>query len=335
MVPRASARDPWTGVEIVSLYGERRELAPAAPRGVRGARPAARRPAGHRHALLHLRRDGGLGRRGGARRRLRGLDPRSPESARRRGHRGQPPGARLRLVRRRLPDAGAARPHSGRDRPPRGAPPASGAALPRVIAVEGWRRGDLWPATGRPWIAPSPNMPTYDTALVYPGLCLLEATELSEGRGTTRPFLLFGAPGLRPTALAEALLPLRALGVAAVPTYFRPQFQKHRGEVCGGVELVIVRRGEGSGLSPRSRDPARPEERRPARSSAGARRPTSSSPTVRRSTCSPAATASAAPSTASRAPTSQAWLATFAADETGVPRGKKRDPFVSRRKKLQ
>ncbi len=111
---------------------------------------------------------------------------------------------------------------------------------PRVIPVEGWRRSDLWPQTGRPWIAPSPNMPTFATALLYPGLCLLEATELSEGRGTTRPFLLFGAPDLRPTALAEALVPLREMGVTAVPTYFRPQFQKHRGEVCGGVELVVV-----------------------------------------------------------------------------------------------
>ncbi len=111
--------------------------------------------------------------------------------------------------------------------------------LPRVLAVEGWNRGDLWPATGRPWIAPSPNMPTYATALVYPGLCLLEATELSEGRGTTRPFLLFGAPELRPTALAEALAPLAEMGVAALPTYFRPQFQKHNGEICGGVELVV------------------------------------------------------------------------------------------------
>ena len=111
--------------------------------------------------------------------------------------------------------------------------------LPRVLAVEGWSRADLWPATGRPWIAPSPNMPSFATALVYPGLCLLEATELSEGRGTTRPFLLFGAPDLRPTALAEALAPLAEMGVAAVPTYFRPQFQKHQGETCGGVELVV------------------------------------------------------------------------------------------------
>lgn len=110
---------------------------------------------------------------------------------------------------------------------------------PKVIAVDGWRRSERWPALGRPWVAPSPNMPSYATALVYPGLCLLEATELSEGRGTTRPFLLFGAPDLRPTALAEALAPLRKLGVRAIPTYFRPQFQKHRGEICGGVELVV------------------------------------------------------------------------------------------------
>lgn len=111
---------------------------------------------------------------------------------------------------------------------------------PGGITRGGRRRGDNWPALGRPWVAPSPNMPTYETALIYPGLCLIEATEVSEGRGTTRPFFLVGAPGIRPTELAAALDPLRSFGVRAVPTYFRPQFQKHRGEVCGGVELVIV-----------------------------------------------------------------------------------------------
>jgi uncharacterized protein YbbC (DUF1343 family) len=111
---------------------------------------------------------------------------------------------------------------------------------PRVIRVEGWQRSERWPDIGRPWVAPSPNMPSYATALVYPGLCLLEATEYSEGRGTTRPFLLLGAPDLQPTELAHALAPLAAFGVRAVPTYFRPQFQKHSGEVCGGVELVVV-----------------------------------------------------------------------------------------------
>lgn len=111
---------------------------------------------------------------------------------------------------------------------------------PRVIPVEGWRRGDLWPALGRPWIAPSPNMPSFETALVYPGLCLIEATECSEGRGTTRPFRLIGAPGVEPPALAARLAPLERFGVRCVPTCFRPQFQKHRGEVCGGVELAVV-----------------------------------------------------------------------------------------------
>ncbi len=111
---------------------------------------------------------------------------------------------------------------------------------PRVIPVEGWRRGDLWPALGRPWIAPSPNMPSFETALLYPGLCLIEATECSEGRGTTRPFRLIGAPGVEPPALAARLAPLERFGVRCVPSCFRPQFQKHRGEVCGGVELVVV-----------------------------------------------------------------------------------------------
>jgi uncharacterized protein YbbC (DUF1343 family) len=110
----------------------------------------------------------------------------------------------------------------------------------RVVAVEGWRRDRLWPALGRPWVATSPNMPDFDTALLYPGLCLVEATELSEGRGTTRPFRLIGAPGVDPRAVAAALEPLRDLGVAAIPTYFRPWHQKHRGQVCGGVELAVV-----------------------------------------------------------------------------------------------
>jgi uncharacterized protein YbbC (DUF1343 family) len=111
-------------------------------------------------------------------------------------------------------------------------------SAPRVFAVEGWRRADLWPATGRAWIAPSPNLPTFAAALVYPGMCLLEATELSEGRGTTRPFLLFGAPHLQPAVLARSLRRLEQWGVRFVPTYFRPQFQKHAGVVCGGAELV-------------------------------------------------------------------------------------------------
>lgn len=110
----------------------------------------------------------------------------------------------------------------------------------RVVTVEGWHRRALWPEWGRPWIAPSPNMPSHATATLYPGLCLLEATELSEGRGTTRPFHLVGGPGIEPCELAGAIGALAPPGLRAVPTYFRPQFQKHAGEVCGGVELVVT-----------------------------------------------------------------------------------------------
>ena len=109
-----------------------------------------------------------------------------------------------------------------------------------IWPMEGWTRSLPWVETGLPWVAPSPNMPTLATALVYPGGCLVEATELSEGRGTTRPFQLTGAPGIDPAALADELNGRDLPGVIFVPTYFRPQFQKHRGAQCGGVELVVT-----------------------------------------------------------------------------------------------
>lgn len=109
-----------------------------------------------------------------------------------------------------------------------------------VWSMEGWERAMTWEQTGLPWIAPSPNMPTTLTALVYPGGCLVEATELSEGRGTTRPFQLTGAPFIDPKALAGHLNGRGLPGVAFVPTYYRPQFQKHRGAVCAGVELLVT-----------------------------------------------------------------------------------------------
>ena len=109
-----------------------------------------------------------------------------------------------------------------------------------VVAVEGWKRSMTWPETGRPWIAPSPNMPDFATAVLYPGMCLIEGTEVSEGRGTTRPFRLVGAPGIDPLELARRLSSATFSGVRAVPAYFRPWHQKHRGEVCGGVELALV-----------------------------------------------------------------------------------------------
>lgn len=120
----------------------------------------------------------------------------------------------------------------------------------RVWPVEGWRRAAGW-GGARPFYPPSPNMPTLDTAAIYPGLCLIEATEISEGRGTTRPFQLVGAPAVDPRALADLLNGRGLAGVVFVPTYFRPQFQKHAGEVCGGVEIVVTARGaERWGLRP-------------------------------------------------------------------------------------
>ena len=107
-----------------------------------------------------------------------------------------------------------------------------------IWQMTGWQRAMAWVDTGLPWIAPSPNIPTLATTLIYPGGCLVEATTLSEGRGTTRPFQLVGAPGLDARALAEALAERRIPGVAFLPTYFRPQFQKHAGEVCAGVEIL-------------------------------------------------------------------------------------------------
>jgi uncharacterized protein YbbC (DUF1343 family) len=111
-----------------------------------------------------------------------------------------------------------------------------------IWPVRGWRRSRLWPEAGRPWIAPSPNLPAFSTALLYPGACLVEATGLSEGRGTTRPFHWVGAPGVDAGAVTDLLTARRLPGVRFVPVYFRPQFQKHRGEVCAGVETVVTDR---------------------------------------------------------------------------------------------
>lgn len=110
-----------------------------------------------------------------------------------------------------------------------------------VVTMEGWRRSMYFDDTGLPWVMPSPNMPTPDTALVYPGMCLVEGSELSEGRGTTRPFELAGAPYLDGYALSarlEAELP----GLRARPVVFTPTFHKHGGTPCGGVQLHVTDR---------------------------------------------------------------------------------------------
>lgn len=108
-----------------------------------------------------------------------------------------------------------------------------------VVRMEGWRRSMLWEETGLPWVMPSPNMPTPDTAAVYPGMVMLEGTLLSEGRGTTRPFEIFGAPRLDAYAYAEALASERLPGCAFRPLYFTPTFQKHAGALCGGVQAHV------------------------------------------------------------------------------------------------
>ncbi len=112
--------------------------------------------------------------------------------------------------------------------------------LARVVACEGLDRGAHAPAWDRPFVPPSPNMPTYETALVYPGGCLVEGTNLSEGRGTTRPFEIVGAPWLDGVRLADALHALSLPGVRARPLTFRPMFHKHAGRECGGVQLHVT-----------------------------------------------------------------------------------------------
>ncbi len=111
-----------------------------------------------------------------------------------------------------------------------------------VVPCEGWRRGMDFDATGLPWVLPSPNMPTVETAFVYPGQCLLEGTNLSEGRGTTRPFELCGAPWIDADALADRLRAEALPGVVFRPAWFRPTFHKFAGRDCGGVQLHVTDR---------------------------------------------------------------------------------------------
>jgi uncharacterized protein YbbC (DUF1343 family) len=111
-----------------------------------------------------------------------------------------------------------------------------------VIACEGLRRNMDWEATGLPWVLPSPNMPTVDTAFVYPGQCLLEGTNLSEGRGTTRPFELCGAPGVDGRKLCERLNGEGLPGVIFRPAWFQPTFQKHADVRCGGLQMHVTDR---------------------------------------------------------------------------------------------
>jgi uncharacterized protein YbbC (DUF1343 family) len=107
-----------------------------------------------------------------------------------------------------------------------------------VVPCEGWRREMLFPATGLPWVMPSPNLPTWEGALVYPGMVMLEGTNLSEGRGTTRPFELWGAPWLEPARIPARLR--RGPGYILREVAFQPTFHKYAGEVVRGFQIHPV-----------------------------------------------------------------------------------------------
>ncbi|MFD0075550.1 exo-beta-N-acetylmuramidase NamZ domain-containing protein [Streptomyces sp. NPDC127166] len=107
-----------------------------------------------------------------------------------------------------------------------------------TVRMTGWRRTEFFDATGLPWVPPSPNMPTPETALVYAGTCLFEGTNLSEGRGTTRPFELLGAEGID-RRWAEAANALELPGVRFREAYFAPTFSKFQGRTVGGVQLHV------------------------------------------------------------------------------------------------
>ena len=111
-----------------------------------------------------------------------------------------------------------------------------------VVKMDGWRREMFADDTGLPWVMPSPNMPTLDTAVVYPGTVLFEGTLLSEGRGTTRPFELVGTPGIEAERFVQQLNALGLPGVFFRPAVFEPTFQKHAKQPCGGCQLHVTDR---------------------------------------------------------------------------------------------
>ena len=111
-----------------------------------------------------------------------------------------------------------------------------------VIRLDGWARSMYFDETRLPWVIPSPNLPTLDSAIVYPGAVLFEGTRLSEGRGTTRPFELIGAPWIDGERLADAMNARALPGVHFRPVFFEPTFQKHAKQTCGGCQVHVLDR---------------------------------------------------------------------------------------------
>jgi uncharacterized protein YbbC (DUF1343 family) len=113
-----------------------------------------------------------------------------------------------------------------------------------VVKMEGWQRGMYADETDLPWVMPSPNMPTLDTAIVYPGTVLFEGILISEGRGTTRPFELVGAPWIDAESFARRMNGLGLAGVYFRPAVFEPTFQKHAKLTCGGCQIHVTDRNQ-------------------------------------------------------------------------------------------
>jgi uncharacterized protein YbbC (DUF1343 family) len=111
-----------------------------------------------------------------------------------------------------------------------------------VVKMDNWSREDFYDETDAPWVMPSPNMPTVETAVVFPATVFFEGTQVSEGRGTTRPFEIVGAPYIDSKEYAEALTSLQLSGVIFRPIEFLPTFQKHAGNGCGGVFVHVTDR---------------------------------------------------------------------------------------------
>jgi uncharacterized protein YbbC (DUF1343 family) len=112
-----------------------------------------------------------------------------------------------------------------------------------VVKMDGWRRSMWYEDTGLPWVLPSPNIPTIDTTVVYPGSVIFEGTNVSEGRGTTRPFEILGAPYIDPDELMAELKKEQLPGIVFRPLHFQPTFHKHSGKVCGGIQIHVTDRG--------------------------------------------------------------------------------------------
>ena len=110
----------------------------------------------------------------------------------------------------------------------------------KVVTMAGWQRQDHFPVTGLPWVFPSPNMPSFQTALVYPGQVIWEGTNISEGRGTTLPFELCGAPFVDPYAVLAKVGPTSLPGCLLRPLFFEPTFHKWAGQSCGGFQLHVT-----------------------------------------------------------------------------------------------